>query len=190
MTERLDLDRISNSKTFRSFYYLKEELTDFCRKNGLPVSGGKTELTERIAYFLDTGKVLPGSVQRRKKLLVEDITLDMKIEDNFICSEKHRAFFKEHIGKGFSFNVAFQKWLKNNAGKTYAEAIEAYYQILDVMKNGKTEIGKQFEYNAYIRDFFADNQGCSLEDPIRCWNYKKRMQGHNRYEKADLKAIK
>lgn len=32
------------------------------------------------------------------------------IEENFVCGEKHRAFFKEQVGKSFSFNVAFQKW--------------------------------------------------------------------------------
>jgi len=35
------------------------------------------------------------------------------------------AFFKGKIGKTFSFNVQFQKWLKANAGKTYGAAIEA-----------------------------------------------------------------
>lgn len=51
MTERPALDKKLDSKIFRDFYYLKEELVDFCRKNDLPVSGGKIELTYRIAYF-------------------------------------------------------------------------------------------------------------------------------------------
>lgn len=41
MSERPALDRSLDSKTFRDFYYLKEELVNFCRENGLPVSGGK-----------------------------------------------------------------------------------------------------------------------------------------------------
>ena len=90
-------------------------------------------------------------------------------EPEFVCSEKHRAFFKEQIGNGFSFNVAFQKWLKNHPGKTYKEAITAYYQILEDKKKGKTKIDKQFEYNTYIRDFFANHPGKSLEDAIKCW---------------------
>lgn len=86
--------------------------------------------------------------------------------------------------------MAFQKWLKSNGGKTYKDAIEAYYQILEEKKKGKTKIDKQFEYNTYIRDFFADNQGKSLEDAVRCWKYKKQLRGHNRYERSDLDAIK
>ena len=190
MNERPDLNKELDSKTFRSFYYLKEELVVFCRENNLPVSGGKLELAERIAYFLDTGKVLETSTQRRATTSgIGSITEDTKIEPNIVCSEKHRAFFTEKIGKSFSFNVLFQKWLKSNAGKTYGEAIDAYYQILEEKKKGKTTIDKQFEYNTYIRDFFEDNQGKSLDEAIVCWKYKKSMQGHNRYEKADLVAL-
>ena len=188
MAARPDLSREIDSNTFRNFYYLKEELVVFCRENGLSSSGSKIELTDRIAHFLDTGEVktVKRKVVLRKNTNVGNVTIDTKIEENFVCSEKHRAFFKEHIGNSFSFNVLFQKWLKSNAGKTYEDAINAYYQILEDKKKGTTKIDKQFEYNTYIRDFFADNKGKSLDDAIRCWKYKKQLQGHNRYEKSDL----
>lgn len=201
-TERPKLDKSLDGTTFRSYYYLKEELVQFCRENKIPSSGGKIELTNRIAEYLDTGIITKnklnsnprGSIdgidisasQRNKE---ESITINTVIEPNIVCSEIHRAFFKEKIGKRFSFNVAFQKWLKSNAGKTYADAIEAYYVILEEKKKGKTKIDKQFEYNTYIRDFFADNKGKSLEDAICCWKYKKSKQGHNRYERDDVKAL-
>lgn len=189
MAERPILDKNLDSKTFRDYYYLKEELLDFCRKNGLPVSGGKIELTERIAYFLDTGKVKPATASKKKSNAKINITENSEIEPNFVCSENHRVFFKEHIGSSFSFNVAFQKWLKSNAGKTYKEAISAYYEILENKKQGKTKIDRQFEYNTYIRDFFEDNKGKSLEDAIKCWKYKKSQKGHNQYERSDLSAL-
>ncbi len=189
MNERPNLNKGLNSKTFLSFYYLKEELIAFCRENNLPVSGGKIELTDRIAYYLDTGKVLKTSCKRKTAAKVGLITEDTVIEPDFVCSEKHRAFFKAKIGKGFSFNVMFQKWLKNNSGKTYKDAIEAYCRISDEKKKSKTTIDRQFEYNTYIRDFFEDNKGKSLADAIACWKYKKSLQGHNRYEKSDLTAL-
>ena len=189
LSERPALGRNLDSKTFRDFYYLKEELVHFCRENDLPVSGGKAEITDRIAYFLDTGKILPAQTARKRAAVISAVREDTKIEANFVCSEKHRAFFREHIGSGFSFNVAFQKWLKSNPGKTYKEAIAAYDQILKDKKKRKTKIDKQFEYNAYIRDFFADNKGKTLDEAIKCWKYKKQLQGHNRYERTDLAAI-
>lgn len=189
MAKRPVLDRSLDSKTFRAFYYLKEELVDFCRKNGLPVSGGKIEITDRIASFLETGEIQSSSAVRKKAAAITGIREDTKIEADFVCTQRHRAFFQERIGSAFSFNVAFQKWLKANAGKTYQEAIEAYYQLLEERKRGKSTIDRQFEYNTYIRDFFAENKGKSLEQAIQCWNYKKGLQGHNRYEQSDLVAL-
>ncbi len=61
--------------------------------------------------------------------------------------------------------------------------------IVRSWKKGKAVIDRQFEYNTYIRDFFADNEGKSLKDAIKCWKYKKGLRGHNRYEKSDLIAI-
>lgn len=85
--------------------------------------------------------------------------------------------------------MTFQKWLKANSGKTYGDAIDAYYEIKRTAKQGQTVIGKQFEYNTYIRDFFADNKGTSLDDAIRCWKYKKSLKGQNKYERSDLKVL-
>ncbi len=189
MSQRPELSWALDGTTFRSFYYLKRELADFCRENGLPTSGSKAELTDRIAYFLDTGSVLKPTAERKTAVNIGTLTEDTVIEPNIVCSEKHRAFFSEKIGKSFSFNVPFQKWLKTNAGKTYGDAIRAYYRILEEKKQVKAEIGGQFEYNTYIRDFFADNPGKSLHDAIVCWNYKKGLPGHHRYEQSDLCAL-
>lgn len=190
MLERPELSKDIDSKTFREYYYLKEELVSFCRENDLPVSGNKIELTDRIACFLDTGKVLCPEKQSKARPVTDSVlTKESIIEDNFVCSEKHREFFRNEIGKSFTFNVKFQKWLKGNAGKRYNDAISAYYEILEEKKNSKSTIDKQFEYNTYIRDFFADNEGKTLDDAIKCWKYKKSIKGHNKYERSDLSAL-
>lgn len=189
MAGRPNLDNCINSKTFKEYYYLKEELIDFCRKNNLQTTGRKIELTERIAHFLETGERTYKNHTTKRNLSPNEITLDTIIEENFVCSEKHRAFYKEQIGNNFSFNVAFQKWLKSNSGKTYQDSINAYYQILEDKKKNKTVIDKQFEYNTYIRDFFADNKDKNLEQAIKCWKYKKSLKGHNKYEREDLKIL-
>lgn len=93
--------------------------------NYLSATGSKADLTCRIAHFLDFGEIMTVAAANRKRLETTLITVDTEIEPDFVCSEKHRAFFKERIGKSFSFNVAFQNWLKESAGKTYGEAIAA-----------------------------------------------------------------
>ena len=80
MSERLDLNEKLDGETFRSYYYLKKELVDFCRENNLPVSGGKVELTDRIACFLDTGKALETSVKRKATIDLVPIPGTRKLE--------------------------------------------------------------------------------------------------------------
>ena len=189
MSDRPELSIKLKSNEFLEYYYLKEELVSFCRENGLPTSGGKAELTERIAYYLDTGKIKAIKKVRTQKPKITAITRDSIIESDLVCSEIHRAFFKHEIGESFSFNVAFQKWLRSNSGKTYADAIAAYKEIKSTKKPGKKDIDKQFEYNTYVRDFFDDNKGASLADAIKCWKYKKSIKGHNKYERSDLTAL-
>lgn len=189
MDKKPELNKNLDEKTFREYYYLKEELVAFCKENNLPTVGSKPELTERIAYYLKTGGVLARLSKPEKTKIDGNIDENTVIESGITFSEKHRAFFESKIGKGFSFNVPFQNWLKSNAGKTYGDAVEAYGRILKEKKTCKTTIGSQFEYNTYIRDFFADNEGKSLSDAIACWKYKKSIAGNNKYERADLVAL-
>ena len=186
-SERPTLHKTLDSKIFMSYYYLKEELIAFCKKEGLQSSGSKEMLVKRIATYLETGEKIKEQIGKKERTVIrEKITKDMKIESHFVCSQVHREFFKAHIGKSFSFNVIFQDWLKTHAGATYEEAIMAYAAIIEDKKHRKTTINKQFEYNCYIRGFFEDNEGKTLDDAIRCWKYKKSLPGTHKYEQSDL----
>jgi len=83
MSERPELDNNIDSKIFKEYYYLKEELIDFCRKNNLQTTGSKLELIERISNFLDTGKRTYKTHTTRKTKIIGEITLDTIIEENF-----------------------------------------------------------------------------------------------------------
>ena len=185
---RPDLSRGMSPEDLRNNYYLKSELAVFCRSEGICAQGGKPELTERIAHYLVTGEELPPERKKRPKR-TETLSVDAAIEENIVCSESHRAFFKSQIGDGFKFNVEFLRWLRDNPGRTYGDAVEQFHIILERKKTEKSSIGRQFEYNRYIRDFFEDNKGMKLEDAIKCWRYKKSIPGHNRYERSDKAAL-
>ena len=177
-----------SSEDLKDNYYLRSELEDFCRKEGISAQGGKPELTDRIAHYLDTGEALPPERKKRSKP-PDVLDVNTAIEENITCSERHRAFFKEQIGDNFKFNVEFLGWLRDNSGRTYGDAVKQFHIIAERKKHEKSSIGRQFEYNTYIRDFFADNKGMRLEDAIKCWRYKKSIPGHNRYEGSDKIAL-
>ena len=56
-------------------------------------------------------------------------SLDDVIVPNLVCSQELRAFFEEHLGKDFRYKVKFQGWLRDNAGRTFRDAIEAYKEL-------------------------------------------------------------
>ena len=180
-----DLD----AETFKEYYYLKSELVNFCKENNLQTCGNKNELTDRVFKFLKTGEKSTSLACRKQPKQIEQITLESIIEENFVCSEKHRAFYESQIGKNFKFYVPFQKWLKTNAGKTYKDSIDEYYKIIKNKLKQPKNIDEQFEYNTYIRDFFKENKDKSFQQAVCCWNYKKNKKGTHKYDKSDLIAL-
>ena len=52
------LSKKLNADEFRQYYFLKEKLKDFCRAEGLKVSGSKEVLEKRIIHYLSTGEKL------------------------------------------------------------------------------------------------------------------------------------
>jgi hypothetical protein len=190
VNKRPELTRELSSQSFREYYYLKSELMEFCRKERLSTSDSKPELADRIEAYLQTGeRIAAAKPIAGKSSVCPEMSPDSVVEENFRCSECHRDFFKSVIGGSFTFNVAFQTWLKSNAGKTYADAVLAYKEIAEKKKTTVTKIGGQFEYNAYIRAFFEANKGRTLAQAIACWKYKKSLPGHNRYEASDLEFL-
>ncbi len=198
MEKRPNLSKAISIKDFKDFYWLKKELTDFCRKEGLKTSGGKIEISQRIENYLTTGKKELTQVTEKPKPKSnfdwknEKLSLETIITDNYTNTQNVRLFFENQIGKTFKLNVKFMDWLKTNSGKTLGDAIREWKRIKFENKNitEPTKIAPQFEYNTYLRDFLKDNPNSKREIGIKLWNIKKRLRGTNKYEKTDLKLLK
>ena len=176
---------------FKNFYWLKEELQQFCRSHSMSASGSKIEIAERIEAFLLTGeKKKPRKKSNVRKIAPKqaELSLDTVIAENHRCSQEVRTFFKSIIPK-FHFSTTIQNYFKNNIGHTYRDVITAWYEEQERKKapSYKKELAPQFEYNQFTCDFFADpnNKGKSREDAIEAWNTIKKLSGSNRYVPKD-----
>ncbi len=185
---RPNLTKDSSILDFKAFYWLKEELQLFCRENGMSASGSKIEISDRIESFLLTGEIKKPLRNTRvnTKLKTQIIlSLDTVIMENHRCSQDVRAFFKTVISPKFHFSTYIQNYLKNNVGKTYRDVVDAWYKEEERKKDPSYEkkIAPQFEYNQFIRDFFADpeNKGKSREEAMEAWNNIKKLPGNNKY---------
>lgn len=195
MEQRPILNKDLSPTDFKAFYWLKEELQAFCKEVGLKRTGSKIAITNRIAFYLKTGKA-PEEITSKKSLSKfdwnkEHLTLDTIITDNYKNSENVRCFFTQHLGKSFKFNIQFMNWIKTNTGQTLANAIDAWQRIHTEKKANKNpkDIAPQFEYNTYLRDFLADNPDKDRKVGIALWKIKKSIRGNNRYERSDFDLI-
>ncbi|GAB3058068.1 DUF6434 domain-containing protein [Virgibacillus ainsalahensis] len=172
---------------FKDYYWLKEELQCFCRENGISASGSKIEISSRIETFLQTGEIKKPARKsgiNKKVKSKSELSLDTVITENHRCSQDVRAFFKTVI-PNFHFSTYIQNYFKNHIGNTYRDVVDAWYEEEERKKapSYKRRIAPQFEYNQFIRDFFADpkNQEKSRYDAIESWNKIKKLPGSNKY---------
>ena len=196
MTEkRPELTENISLKDFRDFYWLKEELVLFCKKNEIDHSGGKIEITNRIIYFLETGKKDKKHIIKKSESNfdwnVECLSRETIITDNYKNTENVRRFFTAEIGTHFKFNVLFMTWMKQNIGKTLQDAADEWnrIQLLKKDKNYQSKIDSQFEYNAYMRDFLKDNPSLTSNDARKHWMLKRETRGSKKYAKSDLQLV-
>jgi hypothetical protein len=173
MVSRPELTAHISLTDFREFYWLKEELVDFCRLQGLPATGSKAEISAGIEHFLETGNISAVAKSRRTTACMPDsLSRDTVIGTDWHCSEPLRAFFVREIGPQFHFNGTMRDIIQNGAGKTLQDAIDVWYDSSSTTSI-KKEIAPQFEYNQHMRDFFAENPEKTRQEAIEAWNAKK-----------------
>lgn len=193
---RPDFTKISSGEEFNRWYWLKSEMVAICKTAGLPVTGRKFELRDRIMYALDNQGVVKPSPDKKKttstfnwaKAILTDDTI---ITDNVSFGPNFRRFMRGKIGNKFSCHSDFMDWVKANSGRTLANAVEQWY-LLEARKNNpdfKREIAANNMMSQYVRDFCEDNPGSNLKIAKRYWTLKKQLptnDGFIRYEKKDL----
>ena len=168
------LDPQLRADTFLRWYWLKNELTAFCRNCGLPANGPKQILTQRISRYLATGeKSAPAAHKIAPKdqmpLTFSRATL---IGSGWSCSQALRAFFEQELGRAFHFNATLRDFIHHGQGQTLGEAIRAWETAQS--NAAEKEIGPQFEYNRHVRDYLKANPGAGLKAAIRAWNERKQ----------------
>ena len=161
---------------FMTYYWLKADLIVFCRENGLPTTGSKGQLTERIKIYLHTGQIVKpkrSSRARVAKKMPTTFTLETLIGDNWRCSQELRAFFEAEIGPTFHFNKFMRDFIRRDGcGQSLQTAIDGW-QLEKQKPKGTSQIEPQFEYNRHMRDYFLQNKGATREEAIRAWKEKK-----------------
>ena len=193
---RPDFAEISSGDEFARWYWLKEELVAICKKTGLPHSGSKFVLQDRIRYALDhDGAVLPAKPVSKKTSRFNwakaELSLETVITDNVSFGPNFRRFMTAQIGPRFVCHGDFMAWVTAHVGQTLGDAVAAW-EDLERRKDDpefRREIADHNMYNQYVRDFMDDRPGTTLQEAEAHWRWKKQQpttDGFVRYAKNDL----
>ncbi|MEM1259530.1 MAG: DUF6434 domain-containing protein [Bacteroidota bacterium] len=194
---RPKFEEIKTGNEFNQWFWLKEEMVEICKRSGLPVSGRKFDLRDRIMYALDhEGKVKPEPKKQKQRSKFNwaksKLSLETRITDNVSFGPNFRRFMKSQIGNTFSCHSDFMDWVKSNTGKPLSEAVYKWNELEKRKEdpNFKRKIADNNMLAQYIRDFLEDNKNRTLKDAKNYWNLKKQLPTKNgfvRYESSDLK---
>ncbi len=189
---RPDILTLTTGAELRRWYWLKAELGATARHHGLKTSGGKFQILDRLAHFLDTGEtVFVGDVRVPPKSKFDwhkaPLTAETIITDNYQNTQNVRRFFKAVAGSDFKFTIALMDWMRGNVGKTLGDAVMAHHQLRAAPV--QTQIKDHNQFNQYTRDFMANNPGATMEQVLRVWAKKRSLpsdDGRHRYSPSDL----
>jgi hypothetical protein len=192
---RPNIEDCSSAAEFRRWYYLKSELVDFAKTNGIPFNGGKFDIADRIAAVLDF-QPLPPAKKRRPKSRFDwansALSLDTLITDNVSFGPNVRGFFKDQIGSAFVCNSDFMDWMREKDGTTLAEAVAAW-EMLEARKTDpafQTRIRSHNQYNQFTRDILTANPQLSLSEVREIWKAKRALPQPMVYQAEDLSFLK
>lgn len=167
---------------FLDYYWKKDELIAFCVRHGLGSKGSKEELEKKIVLFLKTGKK-PQTI-RRSNFPQKDSEQEIKVNTKVVHyknDQNTRDFFISQIGISFRFNGYLREFAKSlqDGSKTYGDLVEGYKKSL---KEKNTTIDKQFQFNQFQRDFFANENNATRNDCLQAWDKVKKAKGPSNYQ--------
>jgi SAP domain-containing new25 len=178
---------ISSPDDVQNYYWMKTDLIAFCKQHGLQTQGAKFDLMERIKTYLSTGHRI--AYQAIKKPTEKDSSKSITentLVKNYSNDAETRSFFVENIGKKFKFNAYLRQF--TNPGNilpnmTYGDLIEGWISFEAEKNSNKNHaIPLQFEYNRFIKDFFAHEKDSTLEMAISAWKTLSSKKGQRTYE--------
>jgi Domain of unknown function (DUF6434)/SAP domain-containing new25 len=188
------------AQVFDQWHWSKPELLVFCERLGLSKTGLKAVLRRRVVIALGgVGVPEPPNIAHHKPTADfnwarSQLTLATVITPNVSFGPNFRGFMRQQIGKPFSCHSDFMQWVRENPGRTLADAVTAWKRLQARYDTPgfRREIAPGNNYLRYLRAFRDHHPELTLQDAKTCWHHKKlqpTQSGDVRYSPADLACL-
>jgi len=165
--ERPALSSALSGRELERWYWLKAELVDFARVEGLATSGSKAELMRRLGGYLD-GEALPPTATKPRRSgarLPEPLTPETRLPLGQSSSQQLRQYLTEVIGPAFRFDAAMRAFIAE-AEPTLADVVEHWHATRSAPKAPPTA---QFEYNRFTIAWHAAHPDRTAAECREAW---------------------
>ena len=190
MSTRPQIANCPDAMTFRQWYYLKAELVAYARAQQVSAAGGKSEIADRIAHFLDTGERLKPARAPKPKSKVDwhstSVTDATIITDSYRNTQKVRRYFASQI-HGFALSIPLVTWIKAKVGKTMGYAVIEANRLKAAKAQGHQQPDQpDTHYSAYTRAYFAAVPDGSKAEVRALWASRRARPGPYVFHLDDL----
>lgn len=189
------------AKRFQAHYYDKKTLIQFCRLVGLPISGSKSMLNQRIVHYLDTGKIMSGPKLMRCGIADSESGLSIdKPVIHYKSDAATRCFLETHVTGFKRFSAKVQKDIKmalnQEVSITYGDVIKMYHQHLADQADAKKRhqirqvTHDACQYNQFAIDYAYDDEQ-KMHSLKAAWSLVRHAAGPKTYKhyKAGIQTI-
>ncbi len=172
------------------WYWLVTELTFLARALGVSPSGPKRQLTARLVAALDghSPEPLPPPASGPARAVATSHQLQGELGPDTVipagqrCSQTLRRFFTAQLGPSFSFDRPMREFIATGQGRTLAEAVDHWRSTRD-QPGG--EIAVQFEFNRFLRDWYAGHPSGHCQDALTAWQAHRSRPIDGRHQPHD-----
>lgn len=165
--------RLVSVAELKEKYHYKNELVSLCRKTGIPSSGTKMELNERLLHYAETGEII--DVEKEKSSSRKEINKLITTDTDFIKAglkfdHRFRKFIQDYTGDK---KVSFTKYM--GAAVRKAKKENQILKVCDLIIIYKTPKEEQpeleeehtYQWNRFVKDFTQSEDSNKYKNKLK-----------------------
>ena len=153
-----------------NWYWTRAQLDEIARREGVPRTGDKQQLADRLIAHFD-GRPAPPVPRnpRPAKPLLPPFRLDMVVPAGQPMTRELRTYLAAQIGPRFRFDGFMREFFADPEGRTLSDAVDVWHAT----RGRRRPIGTQFEYNRFTSEYRRRHPHASRQEMLAAWERYK-----------------
>ncbi len=172
-TTRPDPEDVSTWRDVAQWYWTRAELNAVARRVGVPSSGNKQNITQRLLVHLgQPGSAspaasieAPGDRRKSNTQMPGPYAEDQVVPAGQRMTRELREWFLDKCGPGFRFDGHMRDFFAAPEGRTLGDAVKLWFSTRGVPRPSEP----QFEYNRFVREYRKSHPAVGHAEVVAAW---------------------